>query len=62
MIANPLFALTAKDAKFEWGAMTQAAFESLKRALCEAPVMALPKFGQDAPMFTVDCDASNESV
>lgn len=61
-IASRLFALTAKDAKFEWDATAQAAFDALKQALCEAPVVALPKFGKDAPMFTVDCDASNESV
>ena len=34
----------------------------MKDALTSAPVMALPRFGPDAGIFTLDCDASNESI
>ena len=61
-IAAPLFHLTSRDVRFEWTSVHAAAFESLKVALTTAPVMALPRFGPDAGVFTLDCDASNESM
>ena len=61
-IAAPLFHLTNRDVRFEWTSVHAAAFESLKAALTTAPVMALPRFGPNAGVFTLDCDASNESM
>ena len=34
----------------------------MKAALTSAPVMALPRFRSQAVIFTLDCDASNESM
>ena len=38
-IAHPLTELTRKAVKFCWGMEEEAAFEQLKKALCEAPVL-----------------------
>ncbi|KAI3765101.1 hypothetical protein L2E82_15127 [Cichorium intybus] len=54
-IAAPLTKLTKKGEKFEWTEEQQAAFQKLKQALCEAPVLALPQGGED---FVVYSDAS----
>ncbi|XP_059097540.1 uncharacterized protein LOC131891876 [Tigriopus californicus] len=49
--------LLCKDAEFEWTDQKQAAFEHLKRKLCEKPVLAHPDFQGNRP-FTLDTDAS----
>jgi len=41
--------------KFIWSGEQQKVFEQLKKALCEAPVLALPKGGDD---FVIYSDAS----
>ena len=44
-----------KGKKFEWSEEAQAAFENIKRDLCEAPVLGMPtKEG----MYVLDTDAS----
>ncbi|GJS13213.1 hypothetical protein Tco_0407685 [Tanacetum coccineum] len=35
--------LTQKSMKFDWGEKSEAAFQSLKKKLCNAPILALPK-------------------
>ena len=42
-IALPLTRLTKKSAAFSWENEQQAAFEDLRRRLCEAPVLTLPE-------------------
>ena len=49
------FELTKKDTPYRWSDGCQAAFESLKRALMEAPVLAYPRF--DAG-YRLETDAS----
>lgn len=61
-IAAPLFSLTQKDVPFVWSEEAQSSFDALKAALSSAPVVALPRFGEDAGMFTLDCDASDVGV
>lgn len=53
IIASPLTALTKKYA-FKWNEEAQGSLEKLKKALCEALVLALPRF--DKP-FVVEKDA-----
>ena len=61
-IAAPLFHLTNRDVRFEWTNVHTVAFKGMKAALTSAPVMALPRFGSQAGIFTLDCDANNESM
>ena len=43
-IAIALHNLTRKGVSFVWGEEQQRAFDQLKRALCEAPVLQVPDF------------------
>ncbi|KAJ9553357.1 hypothetical protein OSB04_017402 [Centaurea solstitialis] len=58
-ISLPLTQLTRKTAAFSWGSKQQAAFEELKRRMCEAPVLTLPDGLDD---FLVYCDASHQGL
>ncbi|GJR25691.1 hypothetical protein Tco_1101923 [Tanacetum coccineum] len=42
MIEQPLTLLTQKDKSFDWGEEQEKAFQTLKDALCSAPILALP--------------------
>nr|XP_055054004.1 uncharacterized protein LOC129439426 [Misgurnus anguillicaudatus] len=55
-IAAPLHQLTKKAQRFSWGQEQQQAFDSLKEALCNAPVLAAPDLRLT---FILDTDASN---
>ena len=57
--AAPLYALLHKDVTWEWSDAQQRAFEALKHALCEAPVLALPNFNKP---FTIETDASDTAI
>ncbi len=43
-MASPLFELTKKDVPFVWNQDCQWAFNALKRALVEAPILVRPNF------------------
>uniref|UniRef100_A0A3P9LNX3 ribonuclease H n=1 Tax=Oryzias latipes TaxID=8090 RepID=A0A3P9LNX3_ORYLA len=58
-IANTLHRLTDKGKRFEWSEGCAAAFQRLKSALADAPVLAYRDPGQP---FTLDTDASNVGV
>ena len=61
-IAAPLFRLTQKDTKFEWTDEAQSAFDRLKQALSNAPVVSFPRFSADAGRFRLDTDASDFGI
>ena len=44
-----------KRKKFEWNEEIQAAFENIKRELCEEPVLGMPT---ENGMYVLDTDAS----
>nr|GEY17703.1 reverse transcriptase domain-containing protein [Tanacetum cinerariifolium] len=55
LISKPLFKLTQKNKKYEWGMEEEEAFQTLKQKLCFAPILALPEGTEN---FIVYCDAS----
>lgn len=57
-IARPLNALTKKDS-FLLNEEAQHSFETLKKTLCEAPVLVVPRF--DKP-FLVETDACGNGI
>jgi len=54
-----LHELRKKGVSFCWGEMHQVAFDSLKRALCEAPVLEIHNYEKD---FVLATDASDVAV
>ena len=60
-IASPLYSLTSKESPFQWTLECQRAFESLKRLLATAPILAYPQFGEKC-MFVLETDASHEGL
>ena len=58
-VASPLFFLEEKGINFVLSNDCQRSFDTLKQALCEAPVLAYPRF--DLP-FILDTDASTTGV
>jgi transposase InsO family protein len=58
-IAAPLHALTGKNQEFSWNDRCDVAFDTLKRALIETPVLAMPVDGEP---YLLDTDASNHGI
>ncbi|GJX06565.1 putative reverse transcriptase domain-containing protein [Tanacetum coccineum] len=58
-IAKPLTSLTQKNQKYEWGEKEEEAFQTLKKNLCDAPILSLPDRIKD---FVVYCDATNQGL
>jgi hypothetical protein len=44
---KPIYKLLKKDVKFEWNEESRRAFESIKTAICEAPVLIIPNYSKD---------------
>jgi len=58
-LAAPLFELTRKDVDFLWDAGCQQAFQALRTALVEAPILIRPNFKRS---FCLDVDWSPKGV
>ena len=58
-IAEPLNKLTRTNTPFVWDESYQIAFDTLKTALTEAPILAYPDF---TPRFDLYVDASDEGI
>ena len=58
-IASPLHKLTKKGTKFVWTDACQDAFDTLKKALAEAPILAYPDFNLP---FLLATDARNDAI
>jgi hypothetical protein len=59
LIAKPLTDLLRKDTMFIWTSVHESAFQSLKAALCSAPVLGIPDFSKT---FHIETDASGYGV
>uniref|UniRef100_A0A8R7K3Q3 Reverse transcriptase domain-containing protein n=1 Tax=Triticum urartu TaxID=4572 RepID=A0A8R7K3Q3_TRIUA len=59
IISRTLSDLLKKDVIFQWTPTVEAAFQSLKTALAQAPVLALPDFKKT---FMIETDASNNGI
>ena len=58
-LAKPLFNLTAKSTKFEWGESQNTAFQTLKQILTSEPLLIFPDFTKP---FYLQTDASNFAI
>jgi hypothetical protein len=58
-VAKPLTRLTDEKRTLEWSPEAEAAFRSLKEALCTAPILGFPRPGQK---LIVDTDSSNTGI
>nr|CAI72306.1 putative polyprotein [Phytophthora infestans] len=58
-LIQPLSSLLKKDATWVWSPAHQAAFDSVKKSLAEAPILALP---DDSKPYHVVCDASDFAI
>ena len=58
-IAKPLTVLTSDNVPFVWGQEEQAAFDALKKKLCEGPILRAPDHNK--PWYIIS-DASSKAV
>ena len=58
-LAAPMTKLTRKEVKFEWNDSCERAFQELKRWLTSAPILVVPKRGQE---YSVYCYASKDRL
>lgn len=56
MISRPLTELLTKGTPFVWTPVTEEAFQLLKKAMVEAPILAIPDFTKTFIVETDACD------
>ncbi|KAG8087040.1 hypothetical protein GUJ93_ZPchr0010g8809 [Zizania palustris] len=62
ILTKPLTLLLKKSVGFQWTDQAQLAFEKVKKAMCETPVLALPRFDQPFAIETDACDTGVGAV
>nr|GEX36881.1 putative reverse transcriptase domain-containing protein [Tanacetum cinerariifolium] len=58
-ISKSMTKLTQKGINFDWGEKEENTFQLIKKKLCNAPILALPKGSKD---FVFYCDASHKGL
>lgn len=58
-VAKPLTDLLKKDIKFQWTDLQNKAFNTLKKALCDQPILQYPNFEEE---FIITTDASAYAI
>ena len=61
-LCSPLIELTKKKVEWIWSDECEAAFQTLKQKLAEKPVLAMPDFENDHPMFKLHTDWSKTAI
>lgn len=61
-IAKPLHNLTQKQVQFNWSEQCEAAFNTLKEKLIQAPVLVYLQFDAKSFPFVLQTDASSVGV
>ncbi|XP_066373657.1 uncharacterized mitochondrial protein AtMg00860-like [Miscanthus floridulus] len=56
ILSRPLTDMLKKNVPYVWTSVTEKAFQQLKSALLQAPVLAIPDFSKQ---FTLETDASD---
>ena len=51
-IADPLYELLRKDARFNWTEKQKVAVDTLKRKLCSSPILKYPDFNKEFHIYT----------
>jgi hypothetical protein len=51
-IVKPIYKLLKKDVKFEWNDESKKAFQDIKTAISEAPVLISPDYSKDFQIFS----------
>ena len=59
LITGPLISLLKKNTKFKWTPECEKSFQTLKKALSSAPILAFPQFDKE---FIISVDSSEYSI
>jgi hypothetical protein len=57
-MVRPLQNLIKKDTRYHWGPLENQAFNSIKKAIIDAPSLMSPDFSQDFTLYTFSSDRS----
>jgi hypothetical protein len=58
-MVRPLHNLIKNDVQYHWGALENLAFNSIKKAIIDAPSLVSPEFLQDFTLYTFSFDRSD---
>jgi len=61
-MVRPLQNLIKKDAQYHWGPIENQSFNSIKKAIIDAPSLMSPDFSQDFTLYTFASDRSYAAI